>query len=470
MGEMVDEKDGVKTVHINMWANGRQFCGDVAIDVETNSVSLGDLLKDYSEYARYDGKDLCPLSAVLVGEALHEAGEGFDYAIEQCAVTDYWVDSSYLKETRDGEYAFTCLTQEYDGDTYLERDGAWEYERDGDGDRSYEWRPKWYWEDRHYCDHCGCYIRYDGDWDYDYEECVYCRENERSSCIIEQYGESHEHEPVFFGSYKGEFAGLGFELEVDCDRANESNNESTAEGLCSYCGLDDDEMRYAHDGSLVHGFECISQPHTVKDFWDKQDRWCKMLSYLANHGYTSHDAGTCGLHVHVSRTMFGRTKEAQELAIAKVYTFFDENWDAVCRISRRKDFGYCAKNHASEVDLDAARNKVDAWKKSQKKSCARGHYVALNNANSATFEYRLGRGTLNAWSFFSWIDFIITITKNAKRISANKVVTNDLLSWLGGIKESTAKYIYKRGAFRREMVALFPNIEWETDLTDNSDC
>lgn len=95
------------------------------------------------------------------------------------------------------------------------------------------------------------------------------------------------------------------------------------------------------------------------------------------------------------------------------------------------------------------------------------HYVALNNGNYHTFEYRLGRGTLNAWSFFAWIDLVLTITKNARRITIEKVTSNDLLSWLGGIRESTAKYIYKRGAFRDAMKALYPAVEWESDLTDN---
>jgi hypothetical protein len=62
---------------------------------------------------------------------------------------------------------------------------------------------------------------------------------------------------------------------------------------------------------------------------------------------------------------------------------------------------------------------------------------------------------------------MLTITKNARRITINKVNSNDIVSWLGGIKESTAKYIYKRGAFRPAVLALYPSIEWETDLTDN---
>jgi hypothetical protein len=112
--------------------------------------------------------------------------------------------------------------------------------------------------------------------------------------------------------------------------------------------------------------------------------------------------------------------------------------------------------------------KYNKWKENVKINKSQNHYVALNNGNRATFEYRLGRGTLNAWSFFSWIDLMLTITKNAKRITVNKVNSNDIVSWLGGIKESTAKYIYKRGAFRQAVLSLYPSIEWETDLTDNN--
>jgi hypothetical protein len=168
--------------------------------------------------------------------------------------------------------------------------------------------------------------------------------------------------------------------------------------------------------------------------------------------------------------MFGKTKAVQDSAIAKVYTFFDDNWEDIVKVSRRRSFHYCNKNNLCSDDYDAVSEgkttKYECWKKVAK--YAGGHGVALNNSNTATFEYRLGRGTLNAWSFFSWIDFVLTITKNAKRITVEKVNTNDILSWLGGISESTAKYIYKRGAWQKEMVALYPNIEWEQDLIDNN--
>jgi hypothetical protein len=324
----------------------------------------------------------------------------------------------------------------------------------------------------YYCDNCDCYVDYDhyhGD-----DLCETCYEelhaNDKAPIgVIEGYSESHEHVPVLFGEYESEdtFQGLGFELEVDTSDDEGLDNYDAAQNLCGECGLEDNEMRYAHDGSLNYGFECISQPHTVKDFWDKADKWRKMLSYLADRGYESHNPGTCGLHVHVSRTMFGANQEEQDKAIAKVYTFFDDNWDDLVKVSRRRDTGYCAKNRMPDRVMSEKGTKYNKWKKSIKGECAMGHYVALNNRNKATFEYRLGRGTLNAWSFFSWIDLMLTITKNARRITVGKVNSNDVVSWLGGIKESTAKYIYKRGAFRPAVLALYPSIEWETDLTDN---
>ena len=63
-------------------------------------------------------------------------------------------------------------------------------------------------------------------------------------------------------------------------------------------------------------------------------------------------------------------------------------------------------------------------------------------------------------------DYLVKVPENARRITVEKVETNDLISWLGGIKETTAKYIYKRGAFRSQMLTLYPNIEWEQDLIE----
>lgn len=454
---------GKKTVFIDVILNDIRYCGDVDVDKNGN-VDLKDILSDSSRTAYIGCRIVATVENILKATALATAGEGYDTNVRKCCISGWYGFYNEMVILTNGEDAYEALTVEWEGEHYDRADTEEHQLRRGNGDREWVRAPESYWNNRYFCDHCDCYIEYDEDY-YGDDECVYCHEERQSESIIEGYSESHDHRPIFFGSYKGEFVGLGFELEVDCDEDGECDNEETAQGLCSACGLEENEMRYAHDGSLNYGFECISQPHTVKDFWDKAEKWRKMLKYLSNAGYTSHNAGTCGLHVHVSRGMFGKNEEEQDRAISKVYAFFDENWEDLARVSRRTDFGYCEKNRLRfEEYQDNSKSLYAKWKKARKGG---SHYVALNNGNCHTFEYRLGRGTLNAWSFFAWIDLVLTITKNARRITIEKVTSNDLLSWLGGIRESTAKYIYKRGAFRAAMKALYPAVEWECDLTDN---
>lgn len=456
-------------VNLDIILNDVRYFGAVKVN-EDASVDFGDM--NTEGVYTYDYMSVVLVKDALKGEALRLSGR-FEDRLAQCYKTGLWLEVDYwLVVTWDGKYLCKNLARCWRDEYYYREDGQANDYRDSDGYRDSFWAPQTYWDDLYYCEHCQCYVEggsYHGD-----GCCEFCWNEEHRRRVIEGYSESHDHNenPVYFGEYKDaeHFAGFGFELEVDMsEEPDDYDNTSVAENLCSHCGLEENEMRFAHDGSLNYGFECISEPHTVKDFWSKTEKWRKMLRYLASNGYESHNAGTCGLHIHVSRNMLGNTESEQSSAIAKIYTFFDMNWDDMARVSRRTDFGYCEKNNMSSTarcDVKAKTTyekwRVDASRRSQ------NHYVALNNGNRHTFEYRLGRGTLNAWSFFSWIDLILTITKNARRITVEKVETNDLISWLGGVKETTAKYIYKRGAFRSQMLTLYPNIEWETDLTDNS--
>lgn len=455
-------------VQLDVVINGDRYMGTVKV-LEGGIVDFGDMNVEGS--VRWNGYyDLVAVKDVLIGEALHKSGR-FDDRVKQCYYTKYWLmEDDFLVVTDCGRLCLSALTKEWEDEYYFREDGDTRTYRDSSGYQETFWAPDGYWDDLYYCEHCDCYVdsdQYHGDsW------CEFCWEEEHAHHVIEGYCESHDHnsDPVFFGEYKDRqhFAGFGFELEVDTEGDRDLDNDGVAAGLCSACGLEENEMRFAHDGSLNYGFECISEPHTVKDFWSKADKWRKMLKYLSDEGYSSHNVGTCGLHIHVSRNMLGNTLSEQSSAIAKIYTFFDRNWGDMAVVSRRSNFDYCEKNcmssdarYSTKLKTNYEKWRHDASRRSQ------NHYVALNNGNTYTFEYRLGRGTLNAWSFFSWIDLILTITKNARRITVEKVETNDLISWLGGITESTAKYIYKRGAFRKAMLTLYPNIEWETDLTDN---
>lgn len=446
-----------------------RYCGSVSVNVDTGAVDLLGLCEDEGLWIRRDGRDVLRVIDYLKGRALFNAGLTQFY--HKCRAMGYYAPVYLFVPYIDYDNYFILRTVSYlwnDKYYYIGNVYTHNY-RDTDGNVLEVEAPSQFWQGLSYCDHCGCFV----DNDYYNSERMMCYECEKYH-VIEGYHESHNNNdsPLYFeykaGDIEGNygvdnFAGLGFELEVDSDHPMTDNN-MVAYNLISVCGLLPGEVRYARDGSLSYGFEIISQPHTLRAFWEQAPKWENMLKYLVSKGYTSHDAGTCGLHIHVSRLMFGKTKAEQDRAIAKIFSFYNDNWQDIARASRRENFGYCERNEATSGRWE--NTKYLKWKKSAKYQT--GHYVALNNGNRNTFEFRLGRGTLNPWSFFSWVDFTMTLCKNARRVSIDKLETNDIASWLAGIKESTAKYLYKRGAFKSICLALYPSIGWEYNADDNN--
>ena len=105
-------------------------------------------------------------------------------------------------------------------------------------------------------------------------------------------------------------------------------------------------------------------------------------------GYRSHQACTCGLHIHISCLAFGRTAAQQEAAIARLLYFVEKHWNELLKFSRRTNrqlerwaarYGY--KDTPKEM-MDHA------------KSYHYGRYTCVNLTNEDTVEIRIFRGTL----------------------------------------------------------------------------
>ena len=336
---------------------------------------------------------------------------------------------------------------------------------------------------------CGNYIA-EGD-EHPSGLCSCCLGDDDDDDIIEDYCESHNHNdsPHFVGNLgekpDSEKKAFGLELEVDRNSWNSSGNCRSrlncemAEKISALIGIND--IRFAIDGSLCDGFEIITQPHSPAAFWKRQSDWAKMLDMLVEWGYKSHNAKTCGLHVHLSRAWFGKTEKEQSLAIAKLFAFFYNRWGDISKASRRSDFNYCHRNEYARLENGewSLGNAVLKWRDCAKKrqsgsvsmseGSAWSHGVALNNCNKNTVEIRVGRGTLNKASFFSWIDFCLALARNAPNVTIAECERNGSAEkWLKGIRESTARYLWKKGAFNKEISALFPEVEWESDERDSS--
>ena len=150
--------------------------------------------------------------------------------------------------------------------------------------------------DNHYseCAECGHLVHND-DLHYlnDDDDEGYCdscwRDHERGQVIQSYY---YKPQPIFYGE-GNRF--LGVELEMD----GGGERDSKASQILSVANGNNLEHAYAkHDGSLAEGIELVTHPMTLEYHLNEMP-WEATLKEAIGLGYTSHQARTCGLHVHV---------------------------------------------------------------------------------------------------------------------------------------------------------------------------
>jgi len=196
--------------------------------------------------------------------------------------------------------------------------------------------------------------------------------------VIQSY--DYRPETIFYGDGPRYF---GVELEIDKGGEIGSNVEQ----ILAVENQKHDFYYCKHDGSLDDGFEIVSHPATA-EYHLTQLPWKAIMAEAVSLGYRSHQACTCGLHIHISRLAFGRTAAQQEAAIARLLYFVEKHWNELLKFSRRTNrqlerwaarYGY--KDTPKEM-MDHA------------KSYHCGRYTCVNLTNEDTVEIRIFRGTL----------------------------------------------------------------------------
>ena len=282
-----------------------------------------------------------------------------------------------------------------------------------------------------YCCRCEEWVTSD-DWNDDEDCCEECAESD----IIKSYHGSQKDN--YIGAckkqWRGRWRGVGIELEIDSD--SDRFNDETAEELLDVC----ENLVFEHDGSLDNGFEIITQPHTFDEFF-KID-WEKILNICKNNNYTSHNNGNCGLHVHVSREMFGSDSKKQKNTVAKLLYFFAKNQEDIKRISRRADIGRWSKI----VNVDSAKKAKDYASMSRYDL---DRYTAINLIPRDTVEFRFWRGTLNYNSFIESVKITRLFIENAKKIRWKDI--DDISLWISGADLNTKEYFKNKKAFTEVM-------------------
>lgn len=288
-----------------------------------------------------------------------------------------------------------------------------------------------------HCTRCGalihtnvCYYPYDNDDPY-CQSC--CREID--SCAIHEYG--YKPEAIFYGQGDRFF---GVELEIDGGGEYTDN----AESILGIANREQNLIYCKHDGSLDDGFEIVTHPMSL-DFQLHKMPWQAVLQRAIAMGYLSHQAGTCGLHIHVSRDAFGDTDDAQDKAIARVLFFVERHWNELLRFSRRTQ---------RQMDQWAARYGYRDQPHEMLEHVKKGsgsRYTCVNLTNNDTIEFRMFRGTLKLSTLLATLQMVDYICDVALYLSDDELRDLSWSSFVSGIKEpELIQYLKERNLYINE--------------------
>ena len=299
--------------------------------------------------------------------------------------------------------------------------------------------------DEHYttCTRCGMLLRrseafyQDSDEDEEYPYCNVCYYASPKG-INDYY---YKPEPIFYGEGPRY---MGVELEID----GAGELDSKASQILDVANRDGSELLYCkHDGSLDDGFELVSHPMSL-EYHCHQMPWADVLKEAVRLGYQSHRAGTCGLHIHVSRAAFGVTEAEQDAAIARILYFFEKHWEELLKFSRRTPrqlerwaarYGY--KEQPRDI-LDHA-----------KKGYGAGRYTCVNLTNTDTIEFRIFRGTLKLNTLIATLQLIDRICDVALFMSDEEVKNMSWTTFVSGCTQpELVQYLKERRLYVNDPV------------------
>ena len=290
------------------------------------------------------------------------------------------------------------------------------------------------WHDWMTCEDCGRFVSADDAVEIDGEYyCESCASEHRSEfgctiadCCDVDHGEAiHRYgfKPravIKYRTNESDSNGTyGTEDEVDGGNELYEKAEPTALAIKGIT----DRLYMKHDGSLCNGFEMVSHPQSLA-YHMYEMPWRHVFSTCLKAGFRSHDAGTCGLHIHAGRQAFGDSREDQDRVVRKIIVIVNRFWDEMTRFSRRTDSqlnSWAGRNYISGYRPDTVID--DAWA-ARRIPVANTHddrYVAVNCENEATVEFRIFRGTLKRDTLIASIQLVDNICNYAKSHSWDEI-------------------------------------------------
>lgn len=276
------------------------------------------------------------------------------------------------------------------------------------------------------------------------EECDSCYPNDRrsrdeGSCtcrscssdsdrIIMDY--NYKPIPNFFGSNSDGKSPIFYGCELEIYIADQYRIQDKAKEIIEKLNQGNEKRVYLkNDGSIGRGFEIVTHPHTwneIKKLWT--ERWDERI-----RGISSHTAGTCGFHVHVSR------KPLTAMHIQRMIVFVNaaENAYLIKTIAQRD----CSE-----------WGKLKSGKKIGHCMYGEERYEAVNVMNSNTIEFRIFRGNIRKDRILKNLEFVKATIDFTRDRSYRDLTASSFMKFIqSNRKEFIHLYTYL------ENTSFFPN-------------
>lgn len=221
---------------------------------------------------------------------------------------------------------------------------------------------------------------------------------------------------------------FGIEMEVEFDDEDERENFTDKTSNWFYC---------ERDGSLNDcGCEIITIPLNPKDAKDVA-LWSRLTDSIVNVAEAS---SNCGLHVHVSRSIFGDGYEFKENLGKLLYLYHHHVEETVLNrrlYGRDRTYnahdgktreGEAAKRLGSKIfKYESVKNRVSDMMNAQSRNT---RYFDINITNSSTIEFRKGAGTIDPKRVTAIVEYCELLCLFSKKTSWEKLDYNNFVAFI----------------------------------------
>lgn len=231
----------------------------------------------------------------------------------------------------------------------------------------------------------------------------------------------------------------GIEIEVEREASSLTRGEMAKKVIDAGAG----HVYCKEDGSLKCGFEVVSHAADYEYHLEKLP-WKEILDCLREAGYRSHDPGTCGFHIHISREAFGQDQETQLDRIHRLLYIVEKFWPYWLKFSRRNELSmqhWAARYLGEDEHLDRMPKETLL-----DRAIYGSKYHAVNLQKPRTVEIRMFRGTLKLSTLratLQLVHYLVGLATNDD-IDLEKITWDDIANNLKNLTPELKTYMEER--------------------------